>query len=80
MSKVILEEALMSVKIEINDEGVYTTKFIVSGGTVNEFTFGTDEGEAKRKTAVVMDGMLQGLEYVQNTVRDEYGKKEDTTE
>lgn len=73
---IILEEALLSVKVECN-EGVYSTKFVVSGGTVNEFTFGSDEEEAKRKTKMLTDGIIQGLEFVQNTVREQYGQAED---
>ena len=79
-NKVIVEEALMSVKVECNGAGVYSTKFIVSGGTVNEFTFGVDEDEAKAKTAMLTDGIIQGLEFVQNTVREKYGNAEDEAE
>jgi len=76
-NKVIIDEALMSVKVECNEEGVYSTKFIVSGGTVNEFTFGLDEEEAKAKTAMLTDGIIQGLEFVQNQVREQYSRAED---
>ena len=72
----ILEEALMSVRVEVNEAGIYTTKFTVPGGTTNEFTFGTDEDEAKAKTAMLMSGITQGLEFVQDTVRDQYGEAE----
>ena len=67
----------MSVVVEKNDEGVFITKFIVHGGTVNAFTFGTDEAEAQAKTAMLVDSMIQGLEFVQNTVREQYGEAED---
>ena len=72
-----MEDTLMSVKVTVNEAGVYTTSFIVPGATVNEFTFGTDEGEAKAKTAMLVDSMKQGLEYIQNVVREQYGKAED---
>lgn len=75
--KTIVEEALLSIKIEVNPAGIYSTKFIVHGGTVNEFTFGLDEDEAKSKTSVLTDGMIQGLEFVQQTVRDNYEQAED---
>ena len=80
MSKVIIDEALMSIKIEVDDEGIHTAKFIVHGGTVNEFTFGTDEDEAKGKVAMLTDGIVQGLEFVQNTVREQYSNAEDEAE
>jgi len=72
----IANKHLMSVVVE-EEDGIYTTKFIVHGGTVNEFTFGTDEEEAKRKTATLVDGVIQGLEFIQNTVREQYTEAED---
>ncbi len=72
-----MEDALMSVKVLKNEEGNYVTKFIVHGGTVNEFTFGPDEDEAKSKTAMLIDGVIQGLEFVQNTVREKYSEADD---
>ena len=78
----IADDALMSVRVEVSEAGIYVTKFIVHGGTVNEFTFGTDEEEAKAKTNMLIDSMQQGLEFVQETVRNQYetAATEDTTE
>lgn len=75
-NKVIMEDALFTVQTSKDEEGVWTTKFTVRNGTVNEFTFGTDEVEAQKKTAMLLDGIVQGLEFVQQSVRDNYAQAE----
>lgn len=78
----LVEEALMSVVVvKDNEAGNYLTRFIVhsEGGTVNEFTFGMDEDEAKSKTAHLVQNILLGLEYIQGQVRETYADAEDSS-
>lgn len=73
------EESLMTVKVvKRPEDGVFTVEFKVPGGTVNEFVFGTDEGEAKAKVAMLIDSMKQGLEYIQDRVREIYSEAEES--
>jgi len=73
----MIEEILMSVKIDKNEDGMWTTQFRVhsEGGTINEFTFGKDEEEAKVKTNHLVQNILLGLEYVQGQVQEAYAEQ-----
>ena len=80
MSKeIVAETALMSYKVEQVEEE-YIIKVTVHGKSVNEWTLGTNEEIAQSKAKTLVDTYMNGLEYVQEQVRNVFAEQENSTE
>ncbi len=74
-----MEDTLMSMKVECID-GDYTVSVKAEQGSTNSWSLGKDEAIAKGRVSTIMNSYLQGLEFIQEQVREAFAEAEDTTE
>lgn len=76
MTKIIENEPLMSYSVNQTEDG-YIITVKAHGRTVNEWNLGFNEEVAQSKTATIVETYLNGLEFVQNQVRDVFAQAEE---
>lgn len=73
--KIVNEEPLMSYTVEQTTEG-YIILVKAHGRTINEWNLGLDEDTARSKVATIVETYLNGLEFIQDQVRDVFSGAE----
>jgi len=71
---VIKDEPLMSYSVEKTEEG-YITSVKVHGKSVNSWNLGLNEEVAQSKTSTIIETYTNGLEFVQENVRNVFAKE-----
>lgn len=74
---IVAEGAMMGYKVVHSVKEGYTLKVVVPERTVNMWNLGHDEKEAKAKVVTILASYKDGLEYVQDQVRNVFAKKSD---
>jgi len=70
-----MKECLMKAIVECV-KGEYILKVTVPNRSVNEWTLGKDEGVAKARASKILTSYTNGLEFVQEQVREVFSEEE----
>ncbi len=71
-----MEDCLMTAVVELVD-GEYVLKVRVPTRSINEWTLGKDEAIAKGKASNILSSYTNGLEFVQEQVRNVFSEEEE---